>query len=798
MQLVPGTRLATFEVLARPDELSPVVRARARGADGKPAVVRAVRLPGAAAARQGADRFVREATTAGALGHASIAPVLAAGLDDGLAWWVTSPCRQALPGRGRLSTHAALSAARDVAHALVAAHDEGIAHGALGAAHVLAGADGAVVVDGFGVAALSAPSVPVDTAADLRAFGALLEAWLARVHAAPPPAQALAQALRADDPARRPASAREVLAVIEPLAIEAAGAARRRRRLRTALLATVAVVAVVAAGSRIALGRRAPATPRPARVAAERPPEAPLYRRLTFRRGRITGARFAPDGDSIVFAASWDAGAVRLSTMRVDSDSHWSSELELPAADVLDVSPAGDMLIALDAPDQGHPTPGATLAQVPMLGRAPRAILEAVLDASWTADGRVAVTRLLAGGLPAIELPPGERRWSGSTWPSHVRPSADGRRLAFFEHPRAGDPGGRLVVSQPDGQVAPLSEGWRVLTGLAWSPDGEQLWLSGARGDDTAALWEVSLAGVERVVAEGPRHLTLQDVQEDGRALVTTDRTVVTVRAASPVGAAPRELAGLDRPTLVDANRDAGLVLVAEHGGGREQALILDATGRAPPVKLGAGQALGLSPDGQFALIRREGSPARLVLAPISGGPDRVLAALERPPLAARLLPDPGTPAGLDVLLRGDAGWVRRELDGTGGGALPDSARFTALAVSPDGRRIAAAAADGLYLAALDEGAPPPHRLTGAPVGAWPLRWTPDGRALLVAEAIGATVRVHRVEVATGRARPVSEIAPPDRAGADGAPSVVVDDTGRAWVLATTHRLSELYVVEGL
>jgi hypothetical protein len=590
--------------------------------------------------------------------------------------------------------------------------------------------------------------------------------------------------------------------VLEPLALAAVAAARRRRRLRGAVLATVAMVVLAVAGSQAAQGDRAPRLRRPsapaAAVVTSPANEAPLFRRLSFRRGQVTSARFAPDGDSIVFAASWDAGPVRLSTMRIDSDSHWSSELELPAADVLDVSSTGDMLIALGAPDPAHPGAGATLAQVPMLGRAPRAILEAVREAAWTKEGRFVVTRLLAGGRASIELPAGRRWWSGATWPSHVRPSADGARLAFFEHPSADDPGGRLVLCGADGRLEPLSEGWRVLTGLAWSPDTRELWLSGARGEDAAALWAVSPAGSERIVARAPRDLTLHDVQEDGRALVTTDRTVVSVRAAAPAGAPPRELAGLESPTLIDASPDGRLVLVTERRGGRDEAVVLDAARGGPPVRLGAGEALGLSPDGRFALLLRSAAPGALALVPVAGGPAREIPTPDLVPTAARLVADRSAPSGMTVLVRDDARWLRQELDGTGRLALPGSERFSAIVVSPDGRRIAAAAADGVHVAALDEGAPPPHRLAGAPAHAWPLRWTPDGRAVLVGEAVGAAVRVHRVDAATGHARPLLEIAPPDRAGARGVPAIVVDGTAEAWVLATTRRLSELYVVEGL
>jgi len=63
---------------------------------------------------------------------------------------------------------------------------------------------------------------------------------------------------------------------------------------RTALVALSLIVLLALAfwiGSRMGGGRRA---------------LPPAFHQLTFRRGTITSARFAPDGQTIIYSAAWD------------------------------------------------------------------------------------------------------------------------------------------------------------------------------------------------------------------------------------------------------------------------------------------------------------------------------------------------------------------------------------------------------------------------------------------------------------------------------------------------------------
>ena len=90
----------------------------------------------------------------------------------------------------------------------------------------------------------------------------------------------------------------------------------RGPRVRVPLLAAAAVVAVG-----IALGHF---------VWKPTKPSSPTYRRLTFRRGNVGTARFAPDGRSVVYGASWEGRPIEIYTTRPEGPSRRRSAFRAP------------------------------------------------------------------------------------------------------------------------------------------------------------------------------------------------------------------------------------------------------------------------------------------------------------------------------------------------------------------------------------------------------------------------------------------------------------------------------------
>jgi hypothetical protein len=66
---------------------------------------------------------------------------------------------------------------------------------------------------------------------------------------------------------------------------------------------------------------------------------------LTFRRGSVLTARFAPDGQTVVYGASWEGEPVDVFTVRLDTRE--SRSMGMKGADVLAVSSAGELLLSL-------------------------------------------------------------------------------------------------------------------------------------------------------------------------------------------------------------------------------------------------------------------------------------------------------------------------------------------------------------------------------------------------------------------------------------------------------------------
>ena len=69
----------------------------------------------------------------------------------------------------------------------------------------------------------------------------------------------------------------------------------------------------------------------------------PSFQRLTFRRGIVRSARFAPDGKGVIYSAAWDGNNPRPFLAR--SESPESQPLDLPDADILAVSRKGEKSI---------------------------------------------------------------------------------------------------------------------------------------------------------------------------------------------------------------------------------------------------------------------------------------------------------------------------------------------------------------------------------------------------------------------------------------------------------------------
>ena len=96
----------------------------------------------------------------------------------------------------------------------------------------------------------------------------------------------------------------------------------------------------------------------------------PRYHEITFRRGDIRSARFASDGQTILYSAAWQGNPVEIFSARPGAAE--SRSLGLEHTQLLAVSPTGEMAVALNSHRTGTWVNVGTLASAPLAGGAPR------------------------------------------------------------------------------------------------------------------------------------------------------------------------------------------------------------------------------------------------------------------------------------------------------------------------------------------------------------------------------------------------------------------------------------------
>jgi eukaryotic-like serine/threonine-protein kinase len=521
--------------------------------------------------------------------------------------------------------------------------------------------------------------------------------------------------------------------------------------------------------------------------------EAPRFRQLTFRPGDLGYARFAPDGQTIIYGIEFGAKPIRLFSTRVDGIE--SSPLALPSAQLLAISPSGKMVIAINHGVYGMQAdpPPATVAEVSLAGGAPREILEDIdPNADWSPDGQTLVVSLKGSGRGRLESPPGKILYEspGQTfWP---RVSPDGKFVAFAECISGSCD---VAIVDRSGQKRVLSRGWQLVEGLAWRPSGKEIWFTGRRSATSAgrfALQAVSLSREERVVTQAPGYLFLQDIFRDGRVLMAQTQVSRSLFFLSRDASKEADLSWLDGSGDADLSNDGRAVLFEEFGSsnGAAAATYLRGTDGSDAVRLGEGHAQALSPDGKWALSISS-TADRLLVLPTGPGESRSLQADGIAYEAARFFPD-----GQRILLsanspsHGSRLYIQELAGGPPRPLTPEG--FTIGPISPDGKRVACRGADRSVLIYPTEGGSPTP-LPGVRPEEMVIRWDASGDALFVASGYDP-VTIERFVVANGRRESWKQIP----AGTRIFESIHMTPDGRSLVYSSYRSTGYLYVVEGL
>src|SRR5207342_87923 len=131
------------------------------------------------------------------------------------------------------------------------------------------------------------------------------------------------------------------------------------------------------------------------------------------------------------------------------------------------------------------------------------------------------------------------------------------------------DRGSVCAISKSGGEKQVLSDAWSSITGLAWANRNE-IWFTAAKVGATAALHAVDLSGRTRLVMQSPSRLEIQDIDRDGRVLLTESRFRLRINAVDPDGGQERDLSWLDGSVATDLSPDGSILTINEQstGGG--------------------------------------------------------------------------------------------------------------------------------------------------------------------------------------------------------------------------------------
>jgi eukaryotic-like serine/threonine-protein kinase len=532
----------------------------------------------------------------------------------------------------------------------------------------------------------------------------------------------------------------------------------------------------------------------------------PVYRQLTFRRGSIRSARFAPDGQTILYSAAWQGNPLDVFTARPEAPE--SRSMGLGHTQLMSISSTAEMAVLLNSKATGAWVTMGTLARAPLSGGAPREVLEQVQWADWAPDGvSLAVVRDF-GGRNRLEFPIGKSLYETGGWLGNPRVSPKGDRIAFADHPQQGDDSGTLAVIDLAGNKKVLSGQWFTIQGVAWSPDGNEVWFTASKSGTDRTLYATTLDGKQRIVARLPGALMLLDIAKDGRVLLiraTWRRELMGVFASDPK---QHELSWLDYTYPADLSADGKTLLFDEEGGGgaldyskssgMTYAVYIRKTDGSPAVLLGEGGAVALSPDGKSVIAQTQDSPSQLKLLTTGAGEPRDLTKDNVNHTWAKWFED-----GKRLLFSADEPgkgvrlYVYDLASGKSQAISPEGVNGNAFTISPDSSMVAGIGPDQKgYLYPVAGGEPTP--IVGLNIGEQPINWTEDGHSLYIYQPGELPAQVYKLDIKTGQRSLWKQLLPSDPAGVENIGPIYITRDAKTCVFGYHRMLADLYLVEGL
>jgi Tol biopolymer transport system component len=529
------------------------------------------------------------------------------------------------------------------------------------------------------------------------------------------------------------------------------------------------------------------------------PSPSPSYRRLTFEPGTIYSARFASDGQSIVYGAAWNNKPVQLFT--TVGNSLLSQPLEFTDAVLLGISRSNELALVVGGSHTGQlESANGMLATTPMAGGAPKEVLSDVRWADWDERGGLAVVHYVEG-QSRLEYPIGKVLYQSGGWISNIRISPGGDLIAFMDHPALWDDRGVVSVVDLSGHVRTLSGSWESESGLAWRPDGKEIWFTAARKGNSLNLMAVNLSGRVRPLLDVPMGIILQDISVDGRVLVALTSSRLAMGFTRIGEKEDLDLSWHDWNSARDISADGKSVLFedASDAAGPNYAVVIRRVDGGLPIRLGEGSSGSLSDDGKWAVSVSISESPQITLLPVGAGQPRTIqvSGLQHVHSGwARFLP-----GDQQLAVSGDESghaarcYVVNLSSGLATAVTPEG--LVCGPISPDGRSIIGKANNGAISAFPPNGGTP-KAIAARKANFNPVQWSEDGSALYGYHVGEFPGKVYALNVMTGEETSLHELNPLSPAGVVAIAPVVVSKDGKSFAYSYSQTLSVLYLVSGL